>query len=106
MTDDKDRADMLFRDFFSGTHLTPENFDENFYQHVTQQVAFISSSEQMQQNFDEISEYELRTALKEVNPSSKTEDPDRIHPAALKRLGPSVKDLLLTLFNKVFESSI
>ena len=97
---------MLFRDFFSGTHLTPENFDENFYQHVTQQVAFISSSEQMQQNFDEISEYELRTALKEVNPSSKTEDPDGIHPAALKRLGPSVKDLLLTLFNKVFESSI
>ena len=41
----------------------------------------------------------------EVNPSSKTEDPDGIHPAVLVRLGPRVKELLLTLFNKILESS-
>ena len=105
VTDDKERADILFRDFFSGTHLTSENFDDNFYQHVTQQIVFLSRSEEKQQNFDEISEYELEKALMEVNPSSKAEDPDGIHPAVLVHLGPRVKDLLLTLFNKILESS-
>ena len=42
---------------------------------------------------------------KEVNPSSKTEDPKGIQPVLLKHVGPNVKGLLLTLFNEAIANS-
>ena len=105
VTDDKKRADILFKDFFSGNHLQSGTFDDNFYQQITQQVDSISRSEETCQPYDETTEYDLNVALREVNSSSKGEDPDGIHPAALKHIGPNLKELLLTLFNRALASS-
>ena len=51
----------------------------------------------------EITTYEVDKALDELNAHGKSIDPDELHPTLLKNMGPNLKELLRTLFNRVLE---
>ena len=97
------KADILFRDFFSGQHLKKGAFNEKFYQDVSDQINVINMYEEGNESVTEITAYEVDKALDELNTNGKSIDPDELHPTLLKNMGPNMKDLLRTLFNRVLE---
>ena len=50
-----------------------------------------------------ITGYELERALKELTSDGNPIDPDELHQIILKKMGPNMKELLLTLFNRALE---
>ena len=80
VTDCHKKADILFRDCFSGQHLRNSAFNEQFRQDVLDQVNVISMYEQHNDSFCDITDYELEKALGELSIDGKSTDPDELHP--------------------------
>ena len=89
--------------FFSGQHLKKGAFNEKFQQDVSDQINVINMYEEGNGPVTEITAYEVDKALDELYTHGKSIDPDELHPTLLKNMGPNMKDLLRTLFNRVLE---
>ena len=62
--------------------------------------------EQHNDSFRDITDSELEKALTELSIDRKSTHPDELHPVVLKNMGPNMKELLLTLFNRVLEDKV
>ena len=124
VSEDKEKETILFDTFFSGKHLTKNSFDEEHQKTVKAELHDIinenwdmktdknasnhtsNNTDEHHTDFlnDEISYYEVLSAIKAQKTSGKCSDEDRIHPVILKMLPRSCIEFLTLLFNQVFKS--
>ena len=106
-----EKADELYKTFFTGDHLSSCKFDENFKEEVDAEIKRIASSKEgVQDQLDFNKDYtleELDSALKKISTAiNKACDGDGIHPAMIKNMGPRAKAISLKIFNRCLEEGV
>ena len=94
-----DKFEPLRTTFFSDSHLHRNMFDECWLRNVEDKLTANLHPDYVQPPSIQISEEELDNALKESQTSTKSSDPDGIHPLMLRRTGTFFKIACLKLFN-------
>ena len=103
VTEDKAKADLLYEDIFLGNHLTNVTFDTGWESYVNNFVSspqFFKDDKPSPYN-EKITYDEIAAAHKRIKCTSKSSDPDGIHPLMIKFCGHQFFVLLYKLFNAV-----
>ena len=104
LKDEASKFKHLFDVFFSGNHLNNSQFDEQWRKTVENEQKCPLSPESCDSFNKQITATELESALKMIQTSGKSEDPDGLHPLMLKHAGGRFKCTCLKLFNICFTS--
>ena len=105
-TTESEITDELRQTFFEGRHLQEQDFDEEHFAAVSDNVKNLGTEMDGVHHFDE--EFTISELDKEIKnlPQSTSYDPDNIHVTMLKHFGPKMRQCLLNLFNDCYRSAI
>ena len=134
ITDDENKEEALYYNYFTGEHLKDYSFDEDLYCFINQEVDELKEKNwgiyeeinhhQSTQNeevdedgysgnlldakflSEEIGIQEVTESIKLQKTAGKCSDNNGFHPSLLKRLPQNAVKLLTTIFNKVLDSGI
>ena len=106
-TKPKDKENILFKTFFTGSHMDSGSFDKNFEKNIDQYYERLNEELPMKnsQNIPQdplnspISLEEVYNSIKLQNSSAKSFDNDNFHPTMLKNLPTIATEGLCKLFN-------
>ena len=113
-TEDKDKEEVLFQEFFTGAHTDSNNYDTTFDDQINKTYQGLVDCQFSPQQADisasylneEITMDELLSAIKHQNDSAKSFDDNDIHPCMIKRLPASSVQIVMRIFNLCFSRGI
>ena len=108
LTDNSNMEELMFSTFFEGRHLKDANFDDDFYLETNRIYSEIiqvkedtdaGDNEPLKDLNSEITEIEVKAAIRKYNANGKSSDKEQFNPKMFKHLGPKALKYIKKLAN-------